>query len=144
MPLSNCSRCGKTFNRSGAKVCPACVALEDEQFDRVYQYVRDNPGIPIPALAAQTEVPERLILDWFRTKRLLSRDDSVQWECERCGSAIRAGRLCLPCANELQASIQESSGQRAESPQPPPDGPPSPQVRGPDIGHQLRSDKYAR
>ena len=144
MPLSNCPRCGKTFNRlPSSKICPDCHEVEEQQFERVYAYLRDNPGVHIPKIASDTEVPERLILEWFRTRRLLAKEPSVSWPCERCGAPVREGRLCQRCAGKFQASLGEHPEPGSGAPRNQPAADASGGHR-PDIGHELRGDKYTR
>ncbi len=144
MPLSNCPRCGKTFNRlPSAKICPECHEVEEQQFERVYTYLRDNPGVSIAKISSDTEVPERLILEWFRGRRLFAQDSSVTWPCERCGVPVSEGRVCQRCAGKFQASLggHPESGGGPQGNQAPLDASAG---RRPDIGHELRGEKYTR
>jgi predicted amidophosphoribosyltransferase len=140
MALSNCPKCGKTFNKlPNVKICRDCQDAEEALFETVYQYLRDNPKTTVRVVAEETGVQERLILEWFRSGRLAAHAPDVHWECEKCGAEIDRGRLCKRCAGETMGSIDDLLA-------PPDDAGSTPQQRKPsaDFGHQLRSDKYAR
>ncbi len=141
MSLSNCPRCGKTFNKlPGVKICRDCQDVEDAQFEKVYQYLRDNPKTTVKITAEETEVSERLILEWFKAGRLTAHSSETAWECEKCGASIDRGRLCKRCAGEVRGGIDELLAPPGDAPEA--DAGPNP--RRIDIGHELRSDKYAR
>jgi hypothetical protein len=139
MALSNCPRCGKTFNKLGNhKVCLACEDIEEGQFQVVHNYLRDNPRTTIKIIADETDVSERLILEWYKSGRLSSHSSEQNWSCERCGASIDRGRLCRRCAGEMQGGIGDLL-----APPPSADAEPA-SPRRLDIGHELRIDKYAR
>ena len=78
MALSNCPKCGKTFNKlPSVKMCRDCQDVEEAQFEKVYQYLRDNPNTTVRVIAGDTGVPERLILEWFKNGRLASHAPEV-------------------------------------------------------------------
>lgn len=105
--LSNCPRCGKTFNKQPkSKVCRDCQEAEEIQFEQVYQYLRDNPKTIVRTVSEETGVNERLILDWFRNGRLAGHAPEVTWDCENCGNQIDRGRFCKSCADGTKSGIQ--------------------------------------
>lgn len=141
MALSNCPRCGKTFNKlPSVKICRECQDAEEAQFEKVYQYLRDNPKTTLKITAEETEVSERLILEWFKSGRLTAHSPEVNWNCEKCGASIDRGRFCRRCAGEVRGGIDDLL-----APTDAPDGDAGGPARGrADFGHELRSDKYAR
>ncbi|MBM3266027.1 MAG: hypothetical protein FJZ01_00125 [Candidatus Sericytochromatia bacterium] len=141
MALSNCPRCGKTFNKlPNVKICRDCQDIEDAQFEKVYQFLRDNPKTQVSVISEQTQVKESLILEWFRTGRLMTGNSDVRWTCEKCGAEIDRGRLCKRCAGAVMGGIGDAlapqGGEAEDAPQQ--------QGRRTEFGHELRSDKYAR
>lgn len=140
MALSNCPRCGKTFNKlPNVKICRDCQEAEEAQFEKVYQFLRDNPKTTLKITAEETQVSERLILEWFKTGRLTSQSPEFSWHCEKCGASIDRGRFCKRCAGEVRGGIDELLA--------PPEAPGAEDhsSRGRvEFGHELRSDKYVR
>ena len=95
MNLRNCSRCGKMFNYvAGPPICDACKKALEDDFQKVKQYVQDNPNASLKQIAEDNEVKLNQIKEWIREERLMfSKDSPIQLTCESCGAPIQTGRL---------------------------------------------------
>ena len=114
MDVRNCRKCGKIFNYviGGPKICPQCQQQLEEDFQKVKQYISDNPNTTMFATAEACEVDVNQIKEWLRQERLtLSSSAGAELVCESCGTPIMSGRFCDKCknqvANELQNAIRK-------------------------------------
>lgn len=108
MDIRNCRKCGRIFQYSGSGpvICENCRKAAEAEFQKVSDYIRDNPGASITQVAEDNEVSVQQIQQWVREERLeFSKDSGVTFQCEKCGAPIRTGRFCANCkasmANEL-------------------------------------------
>jgi ribosomal protein L32 len=84
----------------------------------VKEYIRENKGVGIPAVAEACEVDAGQIRQWLREERLeLSEDSAVFLTCENCGQPIRSGRFCEKCTLNMTKGFQEvlNSGRQTTS-----------------------------
>lgn len=137
MPLANCPRCKKLFNKVAANLCDACRHQEEEDFDLCYRFLRDNPNSTVAMIAQATEVEPRQILDFYRTGRLIAGE--AGYPCERCGGPTHRGSYCVKCTDTLRAGFAPSSPARREDPSSFGDGGGGRSKR--DFSHQLRIDR---
>lgn len=103
MEVKNCKGCGKLFNYlTGPQLCPTCAKALDLKFEKVKEYVYDNPGVGIQEVSKEMEVSIPQIKKWIREERLSFSDDSmIGLECECCGATIKTGRFCNTCKANL-------------------------------------------
>ena len=104
MKLKNCVKCGKLFApQTGEKVCPVCRQEEESEFQKVKEYLWDNPKASIEKVHEDTGVPRDTIMKFVKDERLIAEGIEVDWEheCERCGKPISHGRFCVSCQREL-------------------------------------------
>jgi len=118
MDVRNCKSCGNLFNYVGRNICPACARRLEERFDKVKQYIRENPGATIGQVAEENEVSVNQIRNWIREERLeLSKESAIGIECERCGKLIKVGRMCEACKRAATNDLMEVS-KAAKKPKP--------------------------
>jgi len=113
LQLKNCSWCGKVFAHAGDNVCPACRKQEDEDFDRVYDYLKKERAATIDEVHEETGVEKSRIIKFIRQGRFIAEDGKrfdIFVECENCGDPIREGRYCDKCAKTLQQEIEAQTG----------------------------------
>ncbi|WP_026489022.1 class I tRNA ligase family protein [Butyrivibrio sp. XBB1001] len=116
MNLRNCARCGKMFNYIGGQpVCEACKKAIEEDFQKVKQYIVDNPRAGLKEIAEENGVTTKQIQQWIREERLMFTSDSpLQIQCENCGAQIQTGRYCAKC----KASMANNLNNTFAKPQP--------------------------
>ncbi len=108
MDVSCCKRCGRIFNSTGSQYCPKCVVEQDDEFAKVKEYIRDNPGCTAPEVAKACDVKEKQILTWVREERLsFTTAEGSGIFCEQCGKAISSGRYCDVCKVNIKTMFQE-------------------------------------
>ena len=110
MNLRNCARCGKMFNYIGGQpICEACKKLAEDEFQKVKQYIEDNPRAGIREISEQCEVTTKQIQTWVREERLMfSADSPIQLQCEGCGEPIQTGRFCAKCKATMTNSLNNA------------------------------------
>ena len=117
MNLRNCARCGKMFNYVGGQpICDLCKKAIEEDFQKVKQYIVDNPRAGLKQIAEDNKVTSKQIQQWIREERLMFTSDSpIQIQCENCGELIQTGRFCAKCrssmANNLSDTVAKSKPQ---------------------------------
>lgn len=110
MELKNCPECGKIFAYVTVNLCPACLKVEEEEFQRVKAYLYKHPHTGVYDLAEATEVEEHKIIRWLKMGRLEGkRFTGIDYPCESCGRNIRTGRFCPKCTNELTKDFTQAT-----------------------------------
>ncbi len=127
MNVKNCRKCGKIFNYiSGPIICPACQEKQEEEFQKVKEYIRSNPGCTLVQTAKDCEVEANLIKQWVKEERLeFTGGGATDITCEKCGKAIFTGRFCDDCKKELGQSLSDTADSMRPKKKEPPKKPES-------------------
>ena len=108
--LRNCPVCGKVFVKLSKNMCPDCMEQEEQEFELVRKYLKDNPGASVKEISEVTEVEDNKILKWMREGRIdVSFNVGGGLTCRGCGVEITAGNLCSKCAQNLAKEIKSYS-----------------------------------
>lgn len=101
--VKNCRRCKKIFMYvTGAQLCVACKKLDEEDFEKVRNFVRDFPGATVQEVSRETEVPTQMIYRYLKEGRLeVSESSPIALQCENCGARVKSGRFCINCSKKL-------------------------------------------
>ena len=115
MEPTNCPRCGKVFVRVREPICSTCVKEEEQKFEDVRAYVKDNPNRTIREVSDETNVSIKSILRYIREGKLeASTGMHGEVTCSKCGVPISSGRMCPKCVNEVGNQI---GSMKPEAPQ---------------------------
>ncbi|MBX6396213.1 MAG: hypothetical protein IRY98_11055 [Alicyclobacillaceae bacterium] len=114
MPIANCARCGRVFNRVARNICPGCIAEEEKAFQQIREYLRTHPLANVEQIAEGTGVDVSVVIDLLESGRLSLREP---YPCERCGEPITSGRYCPRCTRTLQDSLSAASRSLVEKPE---------------------------
>ncbi|MBQ1597812.1 MAG: flagellar protein [Lachnospiraceae bacterium] len=128
MEVRNCRKCGRMFNYlGGPPICAACRKDAEMLFQKVRDYIRDNPKASISQICEDCGCTNTQLRQWIREERLeFSRDSDITMKCENCGASIRTGRFCDKCKN----SMADSLGDVYRQPEVPLDEPKKPDKDG--------------
>jgi len=106
MPLDNCVRCGKLFNRLSRPICPDCAGEEERQANVVMGFLKDNPNATIEETSESTGVDSQVILRLIRDDRLRATAAcSLPRNCKACGAPIDAGQYCGQCLRKFGRAL---------------------------------------
>ncbi len=109
MDIRNCRKCGRIFQYSGTGpvICENCKREQEKVFEKVRDYIRDNPGASMNQVSEENDVSINQIQQWVREERLeFSRDSGVTFYCEKCGAPIRTGRYCNNCKSSMAQDLE--------------------------------------
>lgn len=107
MEVKSCKKCGKIFQYiTGAPICPKCKKDEEELFQVVKAYLRENRGATMEEVCQATGASIKMIERYLKDGRLEVMPDSpIALSCEQCGTKIRTGRLCDRCRAKFNAEL---------------------------------------
>lgn len=104
MNVTNCPDCGKVFRKILRNVCDACFKLSEDDFTKVYNYVRKNQNSTIAETSHATDVPAKKIIEYVKSKRLVAVNlPNFTYDCGSCGMQITRNTLCSKCSSKLQS-----------------------------------------
>jgi flagellar operon protein (TIGR03826 family) len=105
--VRNCAKCGKMFQYVNSPVCQNCIAIEQDEFKRVKEYLYDNPGATMTELVSELNISTRKITRFLREGRIeiFGEKSNLILGCENCGKAIKSGRFCGECEAGLKKEI---------------------------------------
>lgn len=107
MEVKVCRGCRKMFQYvMGDELCPKCKQIEEELFQKVKEYLRQNPGANMYMVNQETGVSAKLLEKFLRQGRLeVAPDSPLAMSCERCGRKISTGRYCIVCKSEVTQDL---------------------------------------
>lgn len=105
--IKNCPRCKKIFTPlNNNLLCPNCIKEEEDEFQRVRNYVRENRGVDIHLTSEATQVSVKKIIRYLREGRLEVTEGMQDFlKCEKCGVPIRTGRFCKNCMDKMSEGL---------------------------------------
>lgn len=120
MDLRNCRKCDRMYGYDGIDLCPKCRNDDSEDLKNVKNYLYDNPGASIKSVSEETGVAHSKILKFLREEKIEISADSENMilDCERCGKAIRSGKYCDQCVNELKSEFKNIAASMTEANKP--------------------------
>ncbi len=110
MEVRVCKNCKSMFQYiTGPQICPKCKRLEEDMFQRVKLYLKENPGESMNIVSEETKVSVALIEKFLRQGRLeVTPDSEITLTCEMCGKKITTGRFCAACKGEIKHGLSEA------------------------------------
>lgn len=104
MGLANCPECGKLYVENAARVCPECYRRQEDDAERVMEYLRDADKATLEEIHQATGVKHKIILRLLHSGRIMG--SNISYPCETCGTLISTGRLCDKCSRNILEQIQ--------------------------------------
>lgn len=117
MDIRNCKRCGKMYAYlSGPPICQDCKQQDEEDFQKVKKYIYDNRGASMKDISEACDVSIEKITKFLKEGRLEIKEGSnIILECEKCGQAIKSGRLCAACSKQLERDMSSAANTAASN-----------------------------
>ena len=112
--VRNCRRCGKIYNYiGGAPICPTCKQQDEEDFQKVKEYLYHNHGASVNQVSTDLDISVEKIRRYLKEGRLeiTSEDGNMILECENCGKSIKSGRFCPECEKQLESGFRSAASQ---------------------------------
>ena len=112
--VRNCRKCGKIFNFiGGLPICPICKQLDEDDFQRIKEYLYKNPGAGANIVSTELDISIEKIKRFLKDGRLEITGDegNMILDCENCGKSIKSGRLCSDCERDLAAGFKTAASQ---------------------------------
>lgn len=110
--MRNCDRCGKIYASPNPKLCSDCVKQDQDDFNVVREFLKENPKVSIEVISEATGVDELKIREYLRQGQLELADvNGPALECTRCGKPISKGDYCVLCQREIQNSLRSGGSQ---------------------------------
>jgi flagellar operon protein (TIGR03826 family) len=106
--LLNCPQCGKLFVKGIRKTCDACFREEEQQYDKVYRFIRksENRNATIVDVSEATTVSENKIIYFIHQGRIRVKGfPNFTYPCDGCQKPINDGRLCQVCKDKLKSEL---------------------------------------
>ncbi|MCL2225449.1 MAG: flagellar protein [Defluviitaleaceae bacterium] len=108
MQAMNCPRCGKVFVRIRDPICEACVKEEEQIFENVREFIKENPNLSLNEVAEACEVTVKRIMTYIRDGRIdASQGMRADVTCSKCGKPIPGGRMCEKCVLETNFQLND-------------------------------------
>ncbi|MGE5605494.1 MAG: MerR family transcriptional regulator [Bacteroidota bacterium] len=111
MDIRNCKRCGSIYNYNGSAVCNNCAKQEQEDFDKVREYLFEHPNSPAAEISQAIGVEIKVISRFLKEGRLRlegEKGSDSLLTCEKCGQTINSGRFCENCLQEIQTGFKKA------------------------------------
>ena len=106
MDIRNCIKCRKVFTYVNSPYCPTCIKEEDELFETVRLYIKDNPSCTMLEVVDATGISLKKIMRYLKEGRLeLSQGMQGELECELCGKPVKKGKFCDACAIKISQDM---------------------------------------
>lgn len=108
MPLANCARCSKIFNKTTSPVCGQCETAEEADREKVREVINQEPNLSADELAARAEVDIRVVQGMINEGQLASITMSqTNITCGRCGAPAisMSKKLCQACLDKLNIEM---------------------------------------
>lgn len=108
MDIKNCPKCKKIFSPlTRSLICPECEKKEEEDFNKVRVFLRENRGTDINVVAKETGVSVKKILQYLKDGRLEVSEGMGEFlKCEKCGVPIKSGQYCPACNQKMIQSLK--------------------------------------
>ncbi len=106
MNIRNCPKCKKAFAFVSSPICPTCEKEENESFERLVEYLKENEGKTIEEVSEATGVSTKKIFKYLKEGRIEATGNfKGSLKCEKCGVDINVGKYCESCALAVEDTI---------------------------------------
>ena len=114
MEATNCPRCGRMFMKISKPLCPDCEKADEEKFEVVRAFVKENPDCTIHEVSKECEISVKRIMKYVREGQLeVSKGMQDAITCTKCGKPIDKGSMCEKCSIAVASSISDMRAQDA-------------------------------
>jgi NMD protein affecting ribosome stability and mRNA decay len=110
MPLAQCERCSKMFQKTKIPVCQKCLPQEEEDYEKIRDALQASPNQTAQQISDNTGIDLRCVMRLIEDGRITSTASHGSIRCGKCGApAISlAKKLCETCLNQLNADVAKA------------------------------------
>ncbi len=104
----SCKTCGtiiSTSSRDGS--CAECRKRDQDDVDRVREYLKTHPTAKLDQVVAEAHVPVVSITRYLESGQLDGIPHNLGKPCRTCGTNIHSGKVCQDCMREIQRHIHD-------------------------------------
>lgn len=113
--LITCRVCSAIMTSLGRDTCPQCFRAEEELFQKMKKYLRENGNATIAQIADAIECTTEQVIYFINSGRLEKLGTTISRPCQMCQKPIEHGRICQEC----NRSIKDQVGNLAPKEKPP-------------------------
>ena len=110
MPIDNCKRCQKVFQRNVSPFCEECYQGRVTEFSDLYRFLQENASMPIEEVAETCQIPLRELEELLFSGQLGTAGTKVIHKCPRCKQHIplnqQSGRFCQTCKAKMENEVR--------------------------------------
>ena len=117
MSIRNCPECGKLFEFFFKNLCPDCIKKEENDFEAIVAYLKNNPGVGITEISEATGIGANRIIKMLKSGRLITvceQHGILLLNCERCGKPIAEGQFCPQCRDSMSKVLSRETREHRE------------------------------
>lgn len=108
--IANCKRCESLFNKVLHDICPNCLQEDQERFEQVRDYLKDNRYAKLVDIVRDTHVLIEEITDMIEQGKLVLVDfPNLTIECQGCGLPTQDGAYCSTCKSEMIMALADAT-----------------------------------
>ncbi len=115
--IETCPSCGDIYVKNQFRdVCQNCWKEEEKAYDEVSKFMRrrENRAATMLQVVEAVGIEEELLLKFIRSGRLkVTQFPNLGYPCDKCGTIIRTGKLCEPCALEIKKDLEQHEQEEA-------------------------------
>lgn len=114
--LIECRVCDAIMNSFGKDICPKCYRAEEELFQKMKSFLRENNDANIAQIAMAIECSAEQVERFIDSGRLEKTGMNISRPCQMCQMPIKSGRLCNDCNRQVtgQAGISAAKKDSTE------------------------------
>ncbi len=104
--VRQCRQCRKLFQSAHSVFCTECLEETEAAFEKIKNYLYENPAANVVEISQKTGVPEKVILDFLKEGRLTIDENNGLLLCEQCGRSYRRDVFALYAAEDSNMSLK--------------------------------------
>lgn len=110
--LKNCPECGALFTFLAKDLCDECSKKDEEEYNKVFKFLRQNPCSSILDVSECTGVSRKKIMEFIHDGRIslvtIAVSEEKKLYCRMCNKEIKGGKLCNECADNFREKLKET------------------------------------
>lgn len=116
MDMRNCPKCKKVFAYTRSPLCSTCEREEEQLFEKVRDYIKENPICTLSEVASATKASSKKIMKYIKEGKIeISQGMHGEVQCEQCGKPIAKGKYCDKCVININQTVDDMFTPKAKT-----------------------------